>query len=264
MGQKVHPKGLRIGVIRDWDAKWFAGKKDYTGLLHEDVKLRQFLKKKLFAAGISRVEIERAANRLKVTIHAAKPGMIIGRGGTGVDEVRKQIEERSQKQVSLNIVEVKVPEVDAQLVAESVASSLERRISFRRAIKQAVTRAMRLGARGAKVKVAGRLGGAEMARRESDSEGTVPLHTLRADIDYGFTEAKTTYGQIGVKVWIYRPEPGKERQYRPERGERGDRGPRQDRGPRPEREAPIPQAPVGYSAVPKSTAKPETEAEGDK
>lgn len=248
MGQKIHPKGLRIGIIRDWDAKWFAGRKDYTILLHEDVKVRNFVKKRLFAAGISRVEIERAANRLKVTIHAAKPGMIIGRGGTGVEELRKALEAMTKKQVSVNIVEIRIPEVDAQLVAESIASSLERRISFRRAMKQAITRAMRLGARGAKVKVSGRLGGAEMARRESDSEGTVPLHTLRADIDYGFTEAKTTYGQIGVKVWICKPEPRAGGQPRPERQER-------ERQDRPEREraprqAPMPQAPPGYTAIP--------------
>jgi len=237
MGQKVHPKGLRIGIIRDWDSKWFAGRKDYTTLLHEDVKLRNFIKRTLFTAGISRTEIERAANRLKITIHAAKPGMIIGRGGTGVEELRKKIEAMTQKQVSVNIVEIKLPEVDAQLVAESVASALERRISFRRAMKQAVTRAMRLGARGAKVKVSGRLGGAEMARRETDSEGTVPLHTLTADIDYGFAEAKTTYGQIGVKVWVHKPE-----------GRAGFARPRPERLER--RPVPTIAPPQGYSALP--------------
>jgi len=258
MGQKVHPKGLRIGIIRDWDAKWFAGKKDYTTLLHEDVKVRKFIKEKLFAAGVSRVEIERAASRLKVTIHAAKPGMIIGRGGTGVDELRKQIEAMTKKQVSVNIVEIRIPEIDAQLVAESVASSLERRVSFRRAIKQAVTRAMRLGARGAKVKVSGRLGGAEMARRETSSEGTVPLHTLKADIDYGLAEAKTTYGQIGVKVWIYRPEGRPGVHMRPERGERPERAPRQaqDSTPPPVTGYSTPPPVTGYSTPAAPVAAP--------
>jgi small subunit ribosomal protein S3 len=204
VGQKVHPKGLRIGIIKDWDAKWFAGKRDYVGLLHEDIKLRNYIKKRLYHAGISRVEIERAANRLKVTIHTAKPGMVIGRGGVGVEDLRKRLEDMTKKQVSVNIVEIKVPEVDAQLVAENVATAIEKRVSFRRAMKQAIGRAMRLGAKGAKITVAGRLGGAEIARRERDVEGTVPLHTLRADIDYGFAEARTTAGQIGVKVWIYK------------------------------------------------------------
>lgn len=263
MGQKVHPKGFRIGISRDWDAKWFAGKKDYTALLHEDIKLRAYLKKKLFAAGIARIEIERAANRLKVTVYAAKPGMIIGRGGTGVDDMRQQVEAMTGKQANVNIVEVKAPEVDAQLVAESVASSLERRVSFRRAMKQAITRAMRIGALGAKIKCSGRLGGAEMARREGDSEGTVPLHTLRADIDYGFAEAKTTYGQIGVKVWICRPE-GKQLTGRPERGDRGDRG-GDNRAPRERthREAPLPQVKTGYEGSAAPVAKPvEEQAEG--
>jgi len=204
VGQKVHPKGLRIGIVRDWDARWFANKRDYVGLLHEDIKLRRFVKKGMYHAGISRVEIERAANRLKVTIHTAKPGMVIGRGGAGVEDLRKKLELMTKKQVSVNIVEVKVPEVDAQLVAESVAAAIEKRVSFRRAMKQAIGRAMRLGAKGCKIVVSGRLGGAEIARRERDVEGTVPLHTLRADIDYGLAEARTTLGQIGVKVWIYK------------------------------------------------------------
>jgi small subunit ribosomal protein S3 len=204
VGQKVHPKGLRIGIVRDWDAKWFAGKRDYVSLLHEDIKLRRFVKKGMYHAGISRVEIERAANRLKMTIHTAKPGMVIGRGGAGVEELRKKLEQMTKKQVSVNIVEVKVPEVDAQLVAESVAAAIEKRVSFRRAMKQAIGRAMRLGAKGCKIVVSGRLAGAEIARRERDVEGTVPLHTLRADIDYGLAEARTTLGQIGVKVWIYK------------------------------------------------------------
>ena len=207
MGQKVHPKGLRIGIIKDWDARWFAGKKAYTELLHEDLEVRDFIKNKLKQAGVSRVEIERAAsNRMKVNIHTAKPGMVIGRGGLGVEELRRAIEAKTGKQVSLNIVEIKVAEVDAQLVAENVAHALERRISFRRAMKQAIGRAMRMGAKGVKVRVSGRLGGAEMSRSEWDWQGTVPLHTLRADIDYGFSEAKTTYGKIGVKVWVYKGE----------------------------------------------------------
>ncbi len=205
MGQKVHPKGLRIGVIRDWDSKWFATK-DYSKLLVEDRKVRDFIKKKLFAAGVSSITLERAANRLKVGIHTAKPGIVIGRGGAEVDGLRKEIEALTGRQVNINIVEVKQPEMDAQLVAEGIAAQLEKRISFRRAMKQAVGRAMRLGAEGIRISSSGRLGGAEMARNEWYSEGKVPLHTLRADIDYGFAEAKTTYGIIGIKVWIYKGE----------------------------------------------------------
>jgi small subunit ribosomal protein S3 len=205
MGQKVHPKGLRLGIIRPWDAKWFADK-DFKGLLHEDLRVRDFVKKKLFDSGVAQVEIERAANRLKVTIHTAKPGMVIGRGGTEVERLRQTLEHMTRRQVAVNIVEIKVPELTAQLVAENVAAQLRRRISFRRAIKQAAQRTMRSGARGVKVMVSGRLGGAELSRTEWTSEGSVPLHTLRADIDYGFAEAATTYGRIGVKVWIYRGE----------------------------------------------------------
>jgi len=205
VGQKVHPKGLRIGIIKDWDAKWYADK-DYTDLLHEDIKIRRYLKKKLYDAGISTIEIERAANRVKLSIHTAKPGIVIGRGGAEVEALRKQLEKLTGKKVNVNIVEVKKPELDAQLVAENVAAQLERRISFRRAMKQAVSRSMRFGAEGIKIMCAGRLGGAEMARTEWYSEGKVPLHTLRADIDYGFAEANTTYGKIGVKVWIYKGE----------------------------------------------------------
>ena len=205
MGQKVHPKGLRIGIIRDWDAKWFA-KKDYAILLIEDIKVRDFIKKKLFLAGISRIEIERAANRIKITIHTAKPGIVIGRGGSEVESLRKQVEKMTGKNVNVNIVEVKVPELDAQLVAENVAAQLVKRVSFRRAMKQAVSRTMRMGAQGVKITCSGRLAGAEIARTEWYNEGKVPLHTLRADIDYGFAEADTTYGKIGVKVWIYKGE----------------------------------------------------------
>lgn len=205
MGQKVHPKGLRIGIIKDWDAKWYA-EKDYANLLIEDIKLRTFVKKKLFAAGVSRIEIERAANRVKVTIHTAKPGIVIGRGGAEVESLRKELEKRTSKNVNINIVEVKVPELDAQLVAENVAAQLVKRASFRRAMKQSVSRTMRMGAQGIKISCSGRLNGAEMARTEWYNEGKVPLHTLRADIDYGFAEADTTYGKIGVKVWIYKGE----------------------------------------------------------
>ena len=205
MGQKVSPIGFRIGVIRDWDARWFASK-NYKELLHEDLAIREYLHKKLESASLSKVEVERAANNLRINIHTAKPGMVIGRGGTGVEELRKQLETMTDKKVHLNIIEIKKPELDAFLVAENVASQLERRIAFRRAMKQAVFRTMRNGAKGVKIACSGRLGGSEMARDESYHEGTVPLQTLRADIDYGFIEAKTTYGRIGVKVWIYKGE----------------------------------------------------------
>lgn len=206
MGQKVNPKGLRIGIIRDWEGKWFADKRNYANLLHEDVKIRKYIKKKLYTAGISRVQIERAANRVKVSIHTAKPGIVIGRGGAEVENLRKQLESLTGKQVNVNIVEIKVPELDAQLVAENVASQIEKRIAFRRAMKQVVSRSMKMGAKGIKVACGGRLAGAEIARNEWYSEGKVPLHTLRADIDYGTAEANTTYGKIGIKVWIYRGE----------------------------------------------------------
>ncbi len=213
MGQKVHPKGLRLGIIKDWDAKWFADKKNFSATLLEDVKIRQYIKKKLYAAGISRVQIERAANRLRISIYTAKPGIVIGRGGAEVEILRKELEKMTGKQVHISIVEIKTPELDAQLVAENVAAQIEKRVAFRRAMKQVVSRAMKMGAKGIKVACSGRLAGAEIARTEWYSEGKVPLHTLRADIDYGFCEAKTTYGRIGVKVWIYRgdvlPQKGK-------------------------------------------------------
>jgi small subunit ribosomal protein S3 len=205
VGQKVHPKGLRIGIIKDWDAKWYS-QKDFKKLLHEDFKIRKFVKEKLYASGISRVEIERAANRVKINIFTAKPGIVIGRGGAEVENLKKQLETMTGKTVTINISEVKKPELDAQLVAESVAASLEKRIAFRRAMKQSVSRSMRMGAEGIKIMCSGRLAGAEIARTEWYSEGKVPLHTLRADIDYGFAEANTTYGKIGVKVWIYKGE----------------------------------------------------------
>jgi small subunit ribosomal protein S3 len=205
MGQKVNPVGLRIGIIRDWESKWYAGK-DYGDLLLEDIKIREYLKGKLKDSSVSHIEIERAANRVNVTIQTAKPGMVIGKGGAEVEVIRNHIANLSNKKVHINISEIKNPELDAILVAESIAQQLERRVSFRRAMKQALQRTMRSGAKGIKTAVSGRLGGAEIARSEGYSEGTVPLHTLRADIDYGTAEAHTTYGRIGVKVWIYRGE----------------------------------------------------------
>ena len=206
MGQKVNPHGLRVGIIKDWDAKWYASKKDFADNLIEDVKLRDMLKKKLFHAGISKIEIERAANRVKVNIYTAKPGIVIGRGGTGADALKKDIEKFTKKATILNIVEVKSPDTSAQLVAENIAAQLERRISYRRAMKQAMQRSMKAGAKGIKTMAGGRLGGADIARSEGYHEGTMPLQTLRADIDYGFAEANTTFGKIGVKVWIYKGE----------------------------------------------------------
>lgn len=205
MGQKVHPIGMRLGIIRDWDARWYA-KKNYKELLHEDLAIRDFIKNNLSQASVSRVEIERAANRIRISIHTGKPGMVIGRGGSGVEKLRKNLEKLTGKQVHVNIMEIKVPELNAQLVAENIASQLVRRIAFRRAMKQSVNRTMRSGAKGIKVACSGRLAGAEIARAEAYHEGTVPLQTLRADIDYGFAEADTTYGKIGVKVWIYKGE----------------------------------------------------------
>lgn len=222
MGQKVNPKGLRIGIIKDWEGKWYASKKDFSSLLIEDVKLRKFIKKKLFASGISRIQIERAANRVKVTIHTAKPGIVIGRGGAEVENLRKELEKMTGKQVHVNIAEIKTPELEAQLVAENVASQLVRRIAFRRAMKQVVSRSMKMGAKGIKISVGGRLGGAEIARTEWYSEGKVPLHTLRADIDYGFYEANTTYGKIGIKVWIYKGEVLPEAKIKPAAGQGGE------------------------------------------
>mgnify|MGYP001171386540 CR=1 FL=1 len=205
MGQKVNPVGLRIGIIRDWESKWYAGK-DYADLLLEDLKVREYINKRLKDASISKIEIERAANRLNVTIHTAKPGMVIGKGGSEVEALRRALKQLTGKRVHINILEIKKPELDAKLVAENIARQLEARVSFRRAQKQAIQRTMRAGALGIKTMVSGRLGGADIARSESYSEGTVPLHTLRADIDYAHAEADTTYGKLGVKVWIYRGE----------------------------------------------------------
>lgn len=206
MGQKVNPHGLRIGIIKDWDTKWYAGAKDFSSFLVEDFKLRKFLKKKLYIAGIARIEIERAANKIKINIHTAKPGIIIGKQGAGIEALRQEVEKMSGKSVLLNITEIKTPEMNAQLVSENIASQLEKRVSFRRAMKQAMSRTMKFGAKGIKTNCSGRLGGAEIARTEHYHEGTIPLQTLRADIDYGFAEADTTYGKIGVKVWIYKGE----------------------------------------------------------
>jgi small subunit ribosomal protein S3 len=205
LGQKVHPIGFRLGVIRTWDSRWYA-EKDYAGLLHEDIKLRDYLKKRLFHAGIAKIEIERAAGKAKLNIFAARPGIIIGKKGAEVEALKRDLAKITDKEVFINIQEVRKPEVNAQLVAENIALQLERRVAFRRAMKKSVTQALKFGAQGIKINCAGRLGGAEMSRTEWYREGRVPLHTLRADIDYGFAEAKTTYGIIGVKVLIFKGE----------------------------------------------------------
>ena len=221
MGQKVNPHGLRVGIIKDWDTKWYANKKNFSTYLVEDHKIRKFVKKELFISGIAKIGIERAANnRVKVNVHTSKPGMVIGKGGTGVEKLRKDIEKLTNKSVAVNVVEVKLPEKNAQLMAENIAFSLERRVSFRRAMKQAMQRAMRSGAKGVRVATAGRLGGVDMARTEGYSEGNVPLHTLRADIDYGFAEADTTYGKLGVKVWVYNGEILPEKKQQPKKEEK--------------------------------------------
>ena len=205
MGQKVNPHGLRVGVIKEWDSKWYA-EKDFADNLVEDHKIRVFLKKKLYSAGISKIEIERASERLKVTIYTAEPGVVIGKGGSEIEKTKKELQSITDKRLIVDIKEVKRPDKDAQLVAENIAQQLENRISFRRAMKSCMSRTMQAGALGVKTSVSGRLGGADMARTEFYSEGTIPLQTLRADIDYGFAEADTTYGKVGVKVWIYKGE----------------------------------------------------------
>ena len=205
MGQKVNPHGIRLGIVKTWDAKWYADK-DYAENLHEDIKIRAYLKDSLKIAGVSRIETERSKNRLKLTIHTAKPGMVIGRGGSGIEQIKEGLKKYTTKHVDINIAEIKQPDMDSTLVAENIAAQLERRIAFRRAMKQAVGRTMRMGAKGIKIMVSGRLGGAEIARKESYREGSIPLHTLRADIDYGTAEAHTTYGRIGIKVWIFKGE----------------------------------------------------------
>ena len=206
MGQKVNPHGLRVGVIKDWDSRWFVKKNEIGDTIVSDYNLRKYLKKTLYAAGVAKIEIERDASRVRVNIHCAKPGIVIGKGGAEIEKLRLTCEKMLGKPTLINIVEVRSPDVNAQLVAESIAQQLEKRISFRRAMKLAIGRAMKLGAKGIKTQVSGRLGGAEIARTEQYHEGTIPLQTLRADIDYGFAEANTTYGRIGVKVWIYRGE----------------------------------------------------------
>lgn len=254
MGRKVHPTSFRLGIIRDWQSRWYADR-NYTDLLHEDVQIRATVNKRLTNASLSRIEIQRSANQLDVTLHTAKPGVVIGKGGTAVDQLRKDLETMTTKKVKLNIEEIKQPELDAYLVAESIAEQITRRVSYKRALKQAVMRSTRSGAKGVKIRISGRLGGAEMARSVWEREGRVPLHTIRADIDYGQVHAHTTYGRIGVKVWIYKGEviqrkggdsllevdrpiataaPRPERDRRPDnRRDDRDRGPRRDdRGPR--------------------------------
>ena len=246
MGHKVHPTGIRLGIAKDWNSKWYASKKQYAGFLTADLRVREMLRKKLAAAGISKIQIERPANNARVTIHTARPGVVIGKRGEDIEKLRREVSTLMGVPAHINVSEVRKPELDAQLVAESIAQQLERRIMFRRAMKRAVGNAMRLGALGIKVNVAGRLNGAEIARSEWYREGRVPLHTLRADIDYGFAEAKTTYGIIGIKTWIYKGEifdfsqvgqekPEENSSPRGERSDRGDRGDRPGRGGREQR-----------------------------
>ncbi|MCI6235928.1 MAG: 30S ribosomal protein S3 [Lachnospiraceae bacterium] len=206
MGQKVNPHGMRVGIIKDWDSRWYADDKHFSDMLVEDHKIREFLKKKLEQAGISKIDIERASGRVKVTVYSAKPGVVIGKGGAEIENTKKQLQKLTADKVVLEIKEIKRPDKDAQLVAENIAQQLENRVSFRRAMKSAMNRTMKTGALGVKASCAGRLGGADIARTETYSDGTIPLQTLRADIDYGFAEADTTYGKVGVKVWIYKGE----------------------------------------------------------
>ena len=247
MGQKVNPHGLRVGVIKDWDSRWFANKSTFGDTLVEDYNIRKYIKKNLYSAGVPRIEIERFADKVKIHIHCAKPGLVIGRGGAEIEKLRAELEKMIGKTVAINIIEVKSPDLNAQLVAEKIALDLENRISFRRATKQSIGRAMKLGAKGIKTRVSGRLGGAEIARAETYHEGTIPLQTIRADIDYGTAEAHTTYGRIGVKVWIYRgevlkgegaPSSNRSQNDRPDRKRRNNRNDdrRQNRRPRENRE----------------------------
>ena len=236
MGQKVNPHGLRVGIIKDWDSRWYADDRNFGDTLVEDYNIRKFLKNKLYAAGISRIEIERDAVKIRIHIHCAKPGLVIGKAGAQIDELKKEMEKKLGKTVLLTIVEVKQSDLNAQLVAENIAGQLERRVSFRRAMKLSIGRTMRLGAKGIKCKCSGRLGGAEIARSEEYHEGTIPLQTLRADIDYGFAEANTTYGRIGVKVWIYKGEVLKGDIKKPAMEERQQRRPDDRRRRRPRRE----------------------------
>ena len=256
MGQKVNPIGFRLGVNRTWDSRWFADGDDYARLLHQDIKVRKWLKARLKQAGVSRIIIERPHRKCRVTIYAARPGVIIGKKGADIEKLRKDLSAITEGEVFLNIVEIRKPETDAQLIAESIAQQLERRIAFRRAMKRSMQSAMRLGAKGVRINVSGRLGGAEIARMEWYREGRVPLHTLRADIDYGFTEAVTTYGIIGVKVWVFKGEVldhdpmAQDKRWALEAtgpagdGDRRDRGDRNNRGPRRDRNAPSNDAPA--------------------
>jgi len=242
VGQKVHPYGFRLGFNKTWKSRWFAGKKEYAKRLHEDLGIRVSLKKRFAHAGVSKIEIERAANRLTVNIHTSRPGIIIGRKGSEIDKLKADLQKQTGREVFINILEVNKPELDAQLVSEAIAQQLEKRIAFRRAMRRAVDTSLRFGAKGIKVRVSGRLNGAEIARSEWYLHGQLPLHTLRADIDYGFAQAYTTYGVIGVKAWIYKGElfapetTTRERPDRPERGgHRGERGERSERGERGDR-----------------------------
>jgi small subunit ribosomal protein S3 len=264
MGQKVHPHGFRLGYIYDWSAKWFAGR-DYPKLLQEDLSIRKTISELLPDAGISSVEIERNANLITVAVNTARPGIVIGRGGQRVDELRAALEKASGRKIRVNINEIRMPEVDAALVARAVADQLERRISHRRAIKQAISRAMQRGALGIKIKVGGRLGGSDMSRKDQGMEGRVPLHTLKADIDYGTAEARTTLGRIGVKVWVYKgdriiEEPAQVQRRRP-RKEGAEAAPPSEAGERPEATAEAPEAEATEATEPES--KPEAEAEPD-
>ncbi len=248
MGQKVNPHGLRVGVIKNWDSRWFVSDKQFGDTIVSDYNLRKYLKNKLYKAGVPQIEIERDRERVKIFIHCAKPGIVIGRGGAEIEKLRLECEAIVKAPVSVNVIEIKSPDLNAQLVAENIAAQLEERVSFRRAMKMSIGRTMKLGAKGIKVTVSGRLGGAEIARTEHYHEGTIPLQTLRADIDYGFAEAATTYGKIGVKTWIYKGEvladgrhnaaPAEEKQNRPRRnfGDRRDNRDGQRRGPRTPRE----------------------------
>lgn len=223
MGQKVNPHGLRVGVIKDWDSRWFAKKSTFGDTLVEDYNLRKTLKKQLYAAGVPKIEIERDASKVRIHIHCAKPGMVIGKGGSEIEKLRVQCEKMLGKPVVINIVEVRQPDLDAQLVAENIAAQLEKRVSFRRAMKMCIGRSMKLGAKGIKTQLSGRLGGAEIARSEQYHDGTIPLQTIRADIDYGFAEAATTYGRIGVKVWLYKGEVLRDSSVRRPRREGGNK-----------------------------------------
>lgn len=232
MGQKVNPHGLRVGIIKDWDSKWFAGKKEFGNQLVEDYNIREFVKKSCYDAGVAKITVERKQNKIYVTLFVSKPGIVIGKGGAEIDKLKVKLEKMTGRTVNVNIMEVKNPDTNAQLVAENIAAQLEKRISFRRAMKQVMGRAMRCGIKGIKTAVSGRVGGAEIARTEQYHEGTIPLQTLRADIDYGFAEASTTYGKLGVKVWIYKGEVLAESasSQKEEKQERRPRRPRADRG----------------------------------